>query len=74
MRPPVTAERYIEPHRSEEPEQLADNIAATILALTAEEIAQLDEISALRPEYPGWMVARQGQNRPPPPFVPTASA
>jgi aryl-alcohol dehydrogenase-like predicted oxidoreductase len=51
------------------PEQLSDNIAATELALTADEVASLDAISALPPEYPGWMLARQGEHRRPKPFV-----
>src|ERR1019366_3136717 len=44
-------------------EQLADNIAATTLALSAEELAALDAVSALAEEYPSWMVKRQGGNR-----------
>jgi aryl-alcohol dehydrogenase-like predicted oxidoreductase len=44
-------------------DQLQDNLAAAELELTAEEIKQLDEVSALPPEYPGWMVAFQGANR-----------
>ena len=44
-------------------EQLDDNIAATGVALTAEELAKLDGVSALPPEYPGWMLARQGEAR-----------
>jgi aryl-alcohol dehydrogenase-like predicted oxidoreductase len=36
-------------------EQLDDNLAATELALSPEEIARLDEVSALPSEYPGWM-------------------
>jgi aryl-alcohol dehydrogenase-like predicted oxidoreductase len=47
------------------PEQLADNIAATTLTLSTEEIATLDAVSAIPPEYPGWMVERQGANRRP---------
>ena len=47
-------------------EQLADNIAASALDLTAQEVAQLDEVSTPRAEYPGWMVERQAQGRPPP--------
>ena len=54
------------------PEQLADNIAATTLTLTPQEVAALDEVSALPPEYPGWMLARQGEHRRPKPFVATA--
>lgn len=40
-------------------EQLLDNIACTQLQLTQDEIKELDAISALTPEYPGWMVERQ---------------
>ncbi len=50
-------------------EQLADNIAATTLALTPEEVADLDKVSALPPEYPGWMLARQAELRRPKPFA-----
>lgn len=44
-------------------EQLDDNLAATEIELTADELAALDEVSKLPPEYPGWMLARQGANR-----------
>ena len=44
-------------------EQLVDNIAATELQLTEEEMKKLDEISALVPEYPGWMMERQMMGR-----------
>ncbi|CAJ0822384.1 1-deoxyxylulose-5-phosphate synthase YajO [Ralstonia wenshanensis] len=44
-------------------EQLDDNIAATKVELTADELAQLDELSKLPPEYPGWMLERQGEYR-----------
>ena len=44
-------------------EQLNDNIAAVDLKLTPEEIKKLDEVSALPPEYPGWMLPFQGANR-----------
>jgi aryl-alcohol dehydrogenase-like predicted oxidoreductase len=50
-------------------EQLDDNLAAAELALTPEEVARLDEVSELPAEYPGWMLARQGANRRPKPFV-----
>ena len=40
-------------------EQLMDNIACTQLQLAPDEIKKLDTISALAPEYPGWMVDRQ---------------
>jgi aryl-alcohol dehydrogenase-like predicted oxidoreductase len=45
------------------PEQLEDNIASTKVAFTAQELAALDKVSALPPEYPGWMFERQGQYR-----------
>jgi aryl-alcohol dehydrogenase-like predicted oxidoreductase len=44
-------------------EQLDDNIAATGVALTAEELAKLDKVSTLPAEYPGWMLERQGEGR-----------
>jgi aryl-alcohol dehydrogenase-like predicted oxidoreductase len=49
--------------------QLEDNLAAADLTLSAAEMARLDEISALPPEYPGWMLERQGGARVPAPFV-----
>ena len=48
-------------------EQLDDNLDAAELELTPEEITKLDEASALRPEYPGWMLARQVDGRVPAP-------
>ena len=48
-------------------EQLEDNLEAAKLALTADEMRQLDDVSALPPEYPGWMLARQGSERLPKP-------
>ncbi len=50
-------------------EQLDDNLAAAELTLTDEEMAKLDEVSQLPPEYPGWMLSRQGAARRPKPFV-----
>lgn len=44
-------------------EQLADNIAASDLKLSPEELAQLGEASALQKEYPGWMFDRQLADR-----------
>jgi aryl-alcohol dehydrogenase-like predicted oxidoreductase len=44
-------------------EQLHDNIAAVDVKLAADEIKKLDEVSALPPEYPGWMLGFQGSNR-----------
>ena len=49
------------------PEQLADNLGASGLALSAEDMAALDAVSSLPPEYPGWMIARQGAARATPP-------
>lgn len=45
-------------------EQLDDNLAATEIQLTEEEMRTLDAVSALPAEYPGWMLERQGANRP----------
>ncbi|MEZ6022777.1 MAG: aldo/keto reductase [Hyphomonadaceae bacterium] len=43
--------------------QLNDNIAATKVELSSEDMAKLDEVSKLKPEYPGWMLERQGGER-----------
>jgi aryl-alcohol dehydrogenase-like predicted oxidoreductase len=45
------------------PGQLADNIAATQLRLSAAELQQIAEVSRLPAEYPGWMFERQGDYR-----------
>ena len=45
------------------PEQLADNLAAPEVKLSAEELSRLNTVSELPAEYPGWMVARQSENR-----------
>jgi aryl-alcohol dehydrogenase-like predicted oxidoreductase len=44
-------------------EQLRDNLAAMELELSDEEIRELDEVSALPPEYPGWILKSQGADR-----------
>jgi aryl-alcohol dehydrogenase-like predicted oxidoreductase len=44
-------------------DQLQQNLAAVDLKLSVEEMTQLDEVSALPPEYPGWMVPFQNINR-----------
>jgi len=44
-------------------DQLQDNLAAVELKLTKEEIKQLDEVSTLPPEYPGWMLSTQSADR-----------
>ena len=41
-------------------DQLADNIAACEVELEAGELEELDRLSALPREYPGWMFAMQG--------------
>jgi aryl-alcohol dehydrogenase-like predicted oxidoreductase len=48
-------------------EQLQDNLASTRLVLAEAELKSLVEVSALSPEYPGWMIAFQGQYRATPP-------
>ena len=45
------------------PGQLADNIAAAQLALKPDELQAIDHASRLGAEYPGWMLARQGDYR-----------
>ncbi len=44
-------------------DQLADNIAACEVSLTKADLAQLDTLSALPREYPGWMFDMQGGYR-----------
>ncbi len=44
-------------------DQLQDNLAAVKLTLTQDELKRLDEVSALPPEYPGWMLPFQGADR-----------
>jgi aryl-alcohol dehydrogenase-like predicted oxidoreductase len=45
--------------------QLKDNLGAADLKLDAEDMKQLDEVSKLTPEYPGWMFGFQGSDRRP---------
>jgi len=40
-------------------DQLGDNLAAADVQLTSDELARLDQVSALPLEYPGWMIAFQ---------------
>ena len=40
-----------------------DNIAATSVELSSDDLAKLNEVSKLKPEYPGWMLERQGGER-----------
>ncbi|MCE3028750.1 MULTISPECIES: aldo/keto reductase [unclassified Salinicola] len=44
-------------------DQLDDNIASTGVTLSDDELARLDQVSALPAEYPGWMLERQGDYR-----------
>ncbi len=47
------------------PAQLEDNLKSVDVQLTQQELVQLNEVSALSPEYPGWMLAFQGGDRQP---------
>jgi aryl-alcohol dehydrogenase-like predicted oxidoreductase len=44
-------------------DQLRQNLSAVEIQLAADEIGRLDEVSALPPEYPGWMIPFQNSNR-----------
>jgi aryl-alcohol dehydrogenase-like predicted oxidoreductase len=44
-------------------EQLQDNLASVQLTLTLDELKQLDQVSALPAEYPGWVLPFQGADR-----------
>jgi aryl-alcohol dehydrogenase-like predicted oxidoreductase len=44
-------------------EQLHDNLKATDVKLTSEELQKLDEVSQLPQEYPAWMLERTGGDR-----------
>ena len=44
-------------------DQLQQNLSAAELRLTEEQMKQLDEVSTLPPEYPGWMVPFQNMDR-----------
>ncbi len=48
-------------------DQLKDNIDATRLQLTDDDLLKLEKVSALAPEYPGWMIERQMTGRYPDP-------
>ena len=47
--------------------QLQDNLAAGKVSFDAEELATLDAVSKLAPEYPGWMIEFQARYRATPP-------
>jgi aryl-alcohol dehydrogenase-like predicted oxidoreductase len=48
---------------AKKPEQLLDNLKAVDVKFTADELKKIDEVSRLRPEYPQWMIDRQGGDR-----------
>jgi aryl-alcohol dehydrogenase-like predicted oxidoreductase len=45
------------------PEQLADNLGATRVQFTPEELNQLDPVSSFSPEYPGWIIGLGNADR-----------
>lgn len=44
-------------------DQLEDNLKSIDIVFTEDELQKLDEVSRLEPEYPGWMIDRQGTDR-----------
>lgn len=54
-------------------QQLDNNLSASRLALSQEQLTLLDESSALPVEYPGWMLAFSNQDRQTPPANPLES-
>ena len=44
-------------------DQLEDNLKSIEVKFTEQELQKLDEVSKLTPEYPGWMLERQGADR-----------
>lgn len=44
-------------------DQLQDNIGATEVTLEQDDLDALEAASALTPQYPGWMIAMQGDSR-----------
>jgi aryl-alcohol dehydrogenase-like predicted oxidoreductase len=48
---------------AKKPEQLEDNLKSVEVKFTEKELQQLDEVSQLAPEYPGWMLTRTGGDR-----------
>ena len=45
------------------PYQLEDNLNSVKVQLSKDELSALDDVSKLSPEYPGWMIERQGADR-----------
>jgi aryl-alcohol dehydrogenase-like predicted oxidoreductase len=50
---------------AKKPAQLKDNLASVDVKLEAADLEKLDSLSALAPEYPGWMFGVQGSDRRP---------
>lgn len=50
---------------AKKPAQLKENLASDDLNLDAPELERLDKLSALAPEYPGWMIPMQSSDRRP---------
>lgn len=50
--------------------QLQDNLAASDVTLDADDLAALDQVSRLPPEYPGWMIEYQSKYRAAAPVLP----
>ena len=48
---------------AKKPEQLKDNLNSVNVTLTSEDLAKLNAVSELHPEYPGWMINRQSGDR-----------
>ena len=44
-------------------DKLNDNVNSTAIELSADDLARINEVSALTKEYPGWMVERQAADR-----------
>ncbi len=44
-------------------DQLLDNLKSVDVKFTEDELVKLDDVSKLAPEYPGWMLERQGADR-----------
>ncbi|HEX2867079.1 MAG TPA: aldo/keto reductase [Ignavibacteriales bacterium] len=43
--------------------QLTDNLHSVNVKLTEDELGKLNDVSKLQPEYPGWILERQGADR-----------
>ena len=45
------------------PQRNIDNLGAVDVEFTPDDLARLDAATALKPEYPGWMIERQSGYR-----------